>query len=153
MVVRQGVVARAHREETPDDRQRLPQGADVGVRPEVAGAGEVDPAHHEDPGKRLTERDGDARVALVVREPDVEARFVLLDQIVLEQQRLCLSRHHDGFEIGDLPGQRRALRRLLHFGGEVRGHPRPQALGLADVEDLARGVLPEIDAGTVRQGV
>src|SRR2546422_7667098 len=39
-------------------------------------------------------------------QPDVEARLVLLDEVVLEQQRLGLVRRDDRLELGDLTHQR-----------------------------------------------
>src|SRR5439155_395088 len=101
VVVRQAVVTRSHREDAADDLQGLPQRADIGVGTEVAGARKAHAAHYKYPRERLAHGDRDARIALVIREPDVEARLVLLDQVVLEEQRLRLARHHDGLEVGD----------------------------------------------------
>src|SRR5207237_9571441 len=74
-------VARAHREDAADDLQGLPQRGDVGVRSEVAGAGDGDPPRDQDARKRLPQRHRDPGIALVVREPDVEAGAVLLDEV------------------------------------------------------------------------
>ena len=97
----QVVGAAPHGVEAPDDRERAPQLADVGVGAEVPGPRNVAPAGDEHPGERLGQRHGDRGIALVVLEPDVEPGPVLLDEVVLEDQRLRLGGHDDGLDVGD----------------------------------------------------
>src|SRR6185295_17548752 len=87
-------VARPHREDAADDLEGLSQRGDIGVRPEVARPGDRDPAHDEHARERFTQGYRYLWIALVVAQPDVEPRLVLLDEIVLEQQCLRLIRHH-----------------------------------------------------------
>ena len=75
---------------------------DVGVRPVVAGTVATDVTGREDSGVRLV-RDDDIRIALVVLEPDVVSRIMLLDQVVLQEQRFDFGVGDHEFEIGD-PG-------------------------------------------------
>ncbi len=82
------LIAHARREAAVDDAQRATQHAHVRVRPEEARPREVESPGNEHTGERLTQRDGDAGIALVVPPHHVEARAVLLDQVVLEEQRL-----------------------------------------------------------------
>ena len=98
---RQVVVARADGEHPADEVERAAHLADVGVRAEVARAGNVAPPRHQHPRKRLADGHGDRGIALVVLEPHVEARLVFLDEVVLEQQRLRLVRHDDRLDVGD----------------------------------------------------
>jgi hypothetical protein len=146
-------VAGAHGEDAPDDPQRLAQRGDIGVGPEEAGAGQRHPAHHQHPRKRLCQRHGDARIALVVGEPDVEARLVLLDEVVLEQEGLRLARHDDRLQVGDLPDQGGPLGRVAGIGTDVAGHAGAQVLRFAHVQDLACRAFPEIHARLVGECV
>ncbi len=129
-----------------DDFQRLPERRDIGVRTEVAGARNGDPPHDQHAGKRLAQGHGDLRIALVVAQPDVESRLVLLDECVLEQQRLRLGRDDDRLEVGDLPLQHLPLRGALVVGEIVRD-ARAEIGRLPDVQNLPGGVFPEVDAG------
>ena len=71
-----------------DDGERPAELPDIGVGPEVSGARDVAAAGDQHPGERLAQGDGDRRIALVVLEPDVEPGPILLDEVVLEDQRL-----------------------------------------------------------------
>ena len=85
--------ARADREAAQQQIERVADGVGVGVRPEVAGALALAAAHHHRPRPLLVDGDRQERVALVVAQPDVEPRVVLLDERVLEHQRLDLVAH------------------------------------------------------------
>ena len=109
------------------------------------------PARHVDARKALGRRELDVGIALVVAQQNVIARLLLLDQVVFERQRLALVGHDDVLDIDGLAQQAAGLG---VFGGAVEkvgAHPGPQVLGLADVNDLAFGVLVEIHAGIGRQ--
>ena len=151
-LARQIPVAGAHREDAADDLQGLPQRGHVGVRPEVTGTGNRDPTGDEHARERLGQRHRDAGVALVVGEPDVEARLMLLDEVVLEEEGLGLGRNDDRLEVGDLAHQGRALGRIARVRAEIARHARAEALGLSHVKNLPRRVLPQIHAGFVGKG-
>jgi hypothetical protein len=100
-VLRQPVLAAPHRVEPSNDRQCTPQLRYVRVRSEVSCTGNVAFPGDEDSGEWLGQCEGDRRVALVVLEADVEAGPVLLDEVILEQQRPGLAGYHDGIDISD----------------------------------------------------
>ena len=113
-------------------------GAEVGALLAVALAGEVDPR------EVLVERDRDVRIRLVVAQPDVEARLVLADEVLLREQRLRLGLDDEVLDVVDESGQRPARR-------EVRGDALADRLRLAHVDDAAARVAEEVDARLVRQ--
>ena len=81
--------ARPEREQAADEVHRLVHAARARVRPEVARPVVGQLARALDAREVVGQRDLDVRVALVVLEPDVEARLVALDQRRFEQQRLA----------------------------------------------------------------
>ncbi len=74
-----------------------------------------------------------------------------LDQVVLEGERLHLAVGDDEIEVGDLLDHPGLVELGRPRGLEVRADAIAQHAGLADVEDLAPGVLEQIDAGPGRQ--
>ena len=146
------VGARADRERAQQEVERLADRVRVGVRAEVADALALLAAHHHGARPLLVERDREERVRLVVLQPDVEPRPVLLDEVVLEEERLDLVAHLDPLD---------GLRGLHHLAGarqervrrgEVVRQPAAQALGLADVDDAAVRVLELVRARRVGDG-
>ena len=142
--------AGAGREHPQQQVERLADGPGMGVRPEVAHALALGAAHHLQPREVLVQRDGQARVALVVAVLDVEAGVVLLDPGVLQLQRLDLGADH-----GPLHGGGRGD----HLAGagvqrpgvlEVARQPAAQALGLADVDDPTGRVAEPVHARSDR---
>ena len=109
------------------------------------------PPHHG-PGPVVTHGDGEERVALVVAQPDVEPRPVLLDEVVLQHQRHDLVADLDPLDAlggGDhVSGAIREQRRV----DEVVGQAAAEALGLADVDDATVPVLELVGPGGVRDG-
>jgi len=89
---------------------------------------------------KILARDADGRIGLVVLEQHVVARFVLLDEVVLEQQRILLGLHHHVANIGDLTDENARLARLLLL--EILAHATLQMLGLAHINH--RALLVEI---------
>ena len=142
--------AGAHREHPEQQVDRLADGPGMGVGTEVAHALALRPATHHHPGELLVERHGQPRVGLVVAVLDVEARVVLLDPGVLQLQRLDLGLDDGPLDRGrgrDHPGGALVqVRDVL----EVRRHPGPQALGLADVDDPTARVAEPVDPRRVR---
>ncbi len=138
MLVELARTARADREAAQQQVERVADRVGVRVRPEVPGALALATAHHQRPGELLVDRDRQERIALVVAEPDVEPRPVLLDEAVLEHQRLDLVAHLDPLHRlrrrHHLRGPRMHVARVL----EVVREALAQARRLADVDHAAR---------------
>jgi hypothetical protein len=142
------------REQPPDEVHGLVHARGGGIRAEVAAAVVGQLARPLHAREVVGQGDLDVRVALVVLEPDVEARPVALDEVRLEQQRL---RDRVGERVLDVDN-------LVDDGADplrVGTRRRPllpvapdaiaQALRLADVQHLVPGVLHQVDARTVGQ--
>ena len=89
-------------------------------------------------------------IVLVVAQQDVVARRSLLDEVVLERQRLDDRVGDDHFEARRFIEQR-VVARAHAVGAEVRARPIAQGPRLADVERLAFRVVVEVDARLLRQ--
>ena len=142
-------LALAVREDAPDELRDLTDLAGAGIRPEVQVAGQVPPAEEAHPRPLVAHRDLDEGIALVVAQPQVVRRPRLLDEVVLEEQRLPLGGRDDPLDVACL-GE--------HLGGapvrraaapEVRGHALAQLLRLPDVEHLTVGPEKAIHARAV----
>ena len=141
------------REQPPDEVHRFVDARGGGVRAEVAAAVVDQLARPLDPRELVAQRHLDVRIALVVLEPDVEPRPVALDEVGLEEEglgdRVRLGHLDVDDPVDDAPDPvDLAGRRLLL---PVRAHAAAQALRLADIDDVAPGVLHEVDAGLVGQ--
>ena len=142
--------ARTDREGPEQQVERLPDRVGVGVGTEVADPLALGPPHHHGPWPLLVEGDRQVRVGLVVLQPDVEPGPVLLDQVVLEEQRLDLVADRDPLHrIGGVDHLRGPLRQP---GREVRHHPAAQALRLAHVQHAAIGVFELVGPRGVGDG-
>ena len=86
-------------------------------------------------------------VCLVVAQQDIEARFLLLDEMVLEGQRLFIIGDNDIVDVDGLADERAGFRVLPAALVEIGGDARAQVVGLAYVNHLAFGVLVEVHAG------
>ena len=93
----------------------------------MALAGEVDAR------EVLVERDRDVRVGLVVAQPDVEARLVLADEVLLGEQRLGLGLDDERPRSWSISGEQLAPA-VARASGEVRGDALADRLRLADVD-------------------
>jgi hypothetical protein len=106
-------------------------------------------AREVDARERLVHRDRDVGIGLVVAQPDVEARLVLLDEVLLDEQRLGLRADEDELHRVDrIDHLERAAR---HRIGEMAGDPLLDGLGLADVDDLPGLVAEQVHARAVGQ--
>ena len=97
------------------------------VGAEVSGPLSLAPTHHESPGPHVVHGDRQERIGLVVAKANVETRPVLLDERVLEHQRL------------DLVANRRPLDGLC--GLDHLASPRMQ---VARCLEIIREALPKI---------
>ncbi len=91
----------------------------------------------------------DVRKALVVPQDDVEPRPVLLDEVVLEQQRLGVGVGDRDLDVRDLLDQREGLRLDL-ARHEVAADAVLEATRLSHVQQLAFAAVHAIDAGSSR---
>src|SRR5262249_34205905 len=131
-----------------DDPQRLPDAARARIGAEVHRPVALEAAHHLQTRPLVARIQPQADEVLVVLEEDVERRLVALDELVLEEESLLLVAHHHRVDV---------LQPRLEEGDEGPGVAAPAEVGahagaeahrLADVDDLAPGVLHEVDAGS-----
>ncbi len=139
--------ARADRERAQEEVEGLTDRVGMGVGTEVAHALALGAPHHHGPGPFLVEGDGEVRVGLVVLQPDVEARAVLLDEVELEEEGLDLVT--DGDPLDGVGGADHLHGAFRQAGREVRHHPATEALGLPHVDDPAGRVLELVRARRV----
>src|SRR5207245_2164627 len=100
----------------------------------------------------LVDRQLQVEVVLVVLEPDVETRAVVLDEVALEDQRLDLVRALDELEVEDALDHLLDARRLRITRREVLPEAVAQAQRLADVDDLRLRVAEQVHAWVVGYG-
>ena len=140
-------LARAQLEDLAEQVERPAHALGARVGPEVGTVPAVALAREVDAREVLVEADRDVGVRLVVAQPDVEARLVLLDERLLGEQRLGLGRDDERLDVVDLVGERaRAVQRGV---AEVAGDALAQGLGLADVDHPAARVTEQVDAGGI----
>ena len=89
-------------------------------------------------------------VVLVVLQPDVEARPVVLDEVALEDQRLDLVGALHELEVVDAPHHLVDARGLRVPRREVLAQAVAQAQSFADIYDLRATVAEQVHAGLVR---
>ena len=144
------VVAGAYGVVRPEEFQ---QG--LGVHHRTIGAEIAGAVAHQLPGQEdLGELVGGHAypgVGLGVLEQDVVAGFVLLDQIVLEQQGVSLGVDDRILHVGYLRHQHPGLGREPGGVGEILGDPLVEVLGLAYINDRSLGVVITVDSGGMRQ--
>ena len=140
------VAARAHREDAQQQVHGLADGPGVAVGAVVLHALLLRAAPDHDPRELLVHGDREPGVGLVVAVLHVEPRVELLDPGVLQLQRLDLGRDHGPLDRGRGRHHRRRAGVQVRDVLEVRRQPRPQALGLADVDDPAVLVAEPVDA-------
>ena len=87
---RLGALAGAEQEDLAEQVERAADALGARVRAEVDAVAPVALAREVDARELLVQADRDVRVGLVVAQPDVEARPVLLDEVLLGEQRLGL---------------------------------------------------------------
>ena len=142
-----GPLAGAEQEDLAEQVERAAHALGARVRAEVGAVAAVALAREVDAREVLVEADRDVRVGLVVAQPDVEARLVLLDEGLLGEQRLGLGGDGERLDVVDLVGQR--ARAVLRRVGEVARDPLADRLRLADVDDAPARVAEQVDARLV----
>ena len=99
----------------------------------------------QDSRKGLPGRQLQIRIRLVVAEEDVVLRGALLDEIVLERQRLDHGVGDDDFQALRFV-QERVDARTGAVRAEVASHAVPQYAGFADVQRVAMPVVVQVNA-------
>ena len=115
----------------------------LGKRPEVFRPVEDHAAGPVDTGELLRGQP-DHRVGLAVLQIDVVLRRPLLDEVVLEDERLILGVGDDDLDIGHVSQKEPGLDVL--FTGKVAADPVSQAAGLSHVDRRAIRVFHDVDA-------
>ncbi len=100
-----------------------------------------------DAREALGEREFHVGIRLVVAQQDVEARLLLLDEMVLEGEGFLIIGDDDVVDIDRLTDERAGLRIFPSSLVEVGRDAGAQVLRLADIDDFAFGVLVEVHAG------
>ena len=117
------------------------------VRAVVGAAVLAQAARHINARKGLGQRELYIGVSLVVAQQDVEARLLLLDQVVLERQRLFVISDDNVVDIDGLADQRAGFRVIPSPLMKIGRDARAQVLSLANVNDVAFGVFVQVDDG------
>ena len=136
-------------EQLVDEGDGLAHGPGVRVGTEVPDARAPRSAVKDEAGKGRLLREMDPRIALVVAQDDVVARPVLLDQVVLEEQRFGLGMGDGHFHRG---GARQESPPLLvpRTTPQPGGEAPSEVARLADVEDPLVAVDHPVDASPAR---
>ena len=144
------LVARSDPEQPVRQRHRPPAERRRQVGPGVVVIVALDAARDQHPRERLARRELEVGVVLVVAEEDVVPRSALLDQVILERERLDDRVGDDDLE----------PLRFVEQGVDARAHAlraevAPDAIAedprLADVQRFARLVGIEVDARLLRK--
>ena len=143
------VAAGAQRKGAEQQVERLADGVGVAVGAEVPHALALAAPHHGGPGPLVGDRHRQERIALVVAQPDVEARPVLLDEAVLEQERVDLVADLDPLDGLGARHHRGGPRRQAAGVAEVVRQPGTERARLADVDDAPLPVLELVGPGGV----
>ena len=93
----------------------------------------------------------DVRIALVVAQHHVEARPVLLDEVVLEHQRFDFRARDRDFDTGNGAHHRDGLAIVRAAALEVARDAALQVARFADVEDRAGRVEHAVDTRSMRE--
>ena len=132
------------------DVEALAHRARRGIGAEVAGRPAPGAAMEAQARKVVLRRQLDVGIGFVVAQHHVVGRALLLDQALLQQQRLGFAVGDGAVDVGHLGGQRQGLS-VQAAGAEVAGDAPSQIARLADVKRLAGLVEHAIDAGLLAE--
>ena len=116
------------------------------IRPDILGSVVCLLLDLGDPGVGVAAADPQIAVALVILQQDVVLWVVQLDQAAFEHQRLKFARGHNGLKVLHLHHHRQHLGGMPLQRAEIARHPVLQLFGLADVDDLPRPVVHEVNS-------
>jgi hypothetical protein len=144
------LIARADAEQPVRQRHRLAAKLRRQKRSGIEVARLLDLPRHQHARKRLARRQLQVRVVLVVAQQDVVLRRPLLDQIVLERERLHYRVGDDHLNRRDVV-EERVVPRAEPVRTEIAADAVAQRARLADVDGLPRRIRPQIHAGLLGQ--
>ena len=127
-----GALAGAEEEDLAQQVERAADALGARVRAEVGAVAPVALAREVDAREVLVQADRDVGVGLVVAQPDVEARPVLLDEVLLREERLGLRVDDERLDVVDEAcsagsGWRSATRRACGSTSPCRRRSRARA--------------------------
>src|SRR5262249_15672306 len=122
------------------------------VRAIVRAAVFAKTAGYVHPGKALAQGEFYIGGGLIIAQQNVEARLLLLDEVVFQSQDLAGIGDDDVIGVGRLTHQSAGFGVLPAALVEIGADPAAQVVGLADVDDLTLSVLVEVNAGRGREG-
>src|ERR1017187_7721033 len=117
------------------------------VRAVIGAAILAQAAGHVDARKALGQGQLYVGISLIVAQQNIEARFLLLDEVILKGERLFIVGDGYVIDVDGFADQRPCFRVFPAPLVEIGGDPRAQVLGLTDVNNLAFGVLVQVHAG------
>jgi hypothetical protein len=98
------------------------------------------------PRKTVIGAEKDERKAFVVTEQDIIGRAIALDQLRLQQQRLCLTiRRHNRHAAGLRHHPAKTIWKALHL--RIVCDPVLECFGLANIKHVAAGIMHPVNAG------
>ena len=127
------------------DRRSIGKGA------KVAGAVAQYAAGHGNARVILLNGDLDVGIGLIVAEHDVVVRMILFDERIFQDQRFHFVGYDDGFQIDSVAHHGRYLDGTVAILTDVALNAVAQVDGLADVNDTALFIFPEVNAGLGRE--
>ncbi len=99
-------------------------------------------ARDVDPRIALTQRQLDVRISLIVTKQDVEARLLLLDQVIFKGQRFLIVGNNDVLNVHGLAQKASGFGiGFTHAFLKIRAHAGAEVLSLAYINDLTFGVF------------
>ena len=117
------------------------------VRAKVAVALALLYAACDEHARELLPGDADPGVRLGVLQEYVVLGLVLLDEVVLQEERIGLRVHHGELRIGVFANQDACFGVQPLRRHKILRHPLVQVLGLPHINNLSLGVIISIDAG------
>src|SRR5437660_9602116 len=106
MVARQVNLAGGNQKTAMNQVDRTVRQVSGEIRTVISAAVLLQPSCDKDLGKTVSQCELDVRICLVVAQKNVEARLLLLDEIVLESQRLALVFDNDVLHVDGFAHQR-----------------------------------------------
>ena len=144
------VAALANEEQFLQLVQRLANGTCTRVRAEITALALARTAVKLQARKLVFGRYVNVRVTLIIPQNDIEPGLVLLDQVVLEDQRLGFGIRDRDLDVRDQPHHCGSLCRVVRTV-KIAGYALLQIPGFADVDHLVLRVQHAVNAGAMRQ--